>query len=450
MDVEQLPEIWTLEERALTSPAALQAHVRQDLRRIESGPLWPSPFLKFIYKEAARILNDSRLVDDLRDRVLREAPHSGLAHMLMGGEHEPDPASLKDLTEIDRSMESASLSPDAVVMWPPLETMVARHYVDARIRLDQVPRLLDAGFTKIEKQEKYRISDELIPIEMRSHMMDSRHLTWEKSEMIRADYLLLMKRPADARAVVERAMIELETKPSKDDQAKDRAGFLRREWLRRLGDADAEEGKVGDALLLYRESLAGSTKEWLAHVSEHGTTAEIKQYYLAHGGTDEKWPEWATTGTAGGTAPAVPSEPQFQFPMRDFSAKDLSGRVWSLRDLRGKVTFVDLWATWCGPCVAEHAAIQRLFDSLGTRPKAQLLTISVDNDRAAVEGYMKKSRYTFPVINAPDLADKMIPYIGLPTSFLVNTNAQRTGIYPFGSQPSFVERLERDMDSAAK
>src|SRR4051812_49264251 len=46
----------------------------------------------------------------------------------------------------------------------------------------------------------------------------------------------------------------------------------------------------------------------------------------------------------------------------NFTVKDLNGKVVNMSDLKGKVIFLNLWATWCGPCVAEMPSIQSLYE----------------------------------------------------------------------------------------
>jgi hypothetical protein len=77
------------------------------------------------------------------------------------------------------------------------------------------------------------------------------------------------------------------------------------------------------------------------------------------------------------------------------------------------------------------------------------LTISVDDSPDSVTEYLKEKGYTFPVINAPELADKLFPWVGLPTNFLVNTRGSRTSLYGFGGDAASLQRALEDLTNAA-
>ena len=77
-------------------------------------------------------------------------------------------------------------------------------------------------------------------------------------------------------------------------------------------------------------------------------------------------------------APAVP-----------FKFKDINGNEVSLADLKGKYVYVDIWATWCGPCNAEIPKLKELEKKLEGR-NICFVSISCDEDKAAWERFVKE------------------------------------------------------------
>ncbi|NWJ53090.1 MAG: TlpA family protein disulfide reductase [Bacteroidetes bacterium] len=73
----------------------------------------------------------------------------------------------------------------------------------------------------------------------------------------------------------------------------------------------------------------------------------------------------------------------------DFTTTDISGRKFSLKQLRGKYVLLNLWATWCGPCVAELPLIKKLRDDFPA-DQLKIISISVDNTKADLEKGIKK------------------------------------------------------------
>src|SRR5215467_12528925 len=65
-------------------------------------------------------------------------------------------------------------------------------------------------------------------------------------------------------------------------------------------------------------------------------------------------------------------------PAPDFSLPDLQGNKQRLSDYRGKVVFLNFWATWCKPCKEEMPSMQMLWDSL---QKQDFVMLAVSMDR---------------------------------------------------------------------
>ncbi len=98
-------------------------------------------------------------------------------------------------------------------------------------------------------------------------------------------------------------------------------------------------------------------------------------------------------------------------------------------DLNGKATFVDIWATWCGPCRGEHPELQKLVDAVKGRKDIQVLTLSMDDNEYVVESYVKEKGYTFPVIVSKDLIDRLFTAAGIPQGWIINSQGKRSAPY---------------------
>ena len=92
-------------------------------------------------------------------------------------------------------------------------------------------------------------------------------------------------------------------------------------------------------------------------------------------------------------------------PLAAFELTDLQGRNWSLADLKGKVAFINVWATWCGPCREELPYVQKLSEQLKGRNDVLVLTLNTDEEVGKVEPFMKEKKFTFPVLLGQAYAD---------------------------------------------
>jgi thiol-disulfide isomerase/thioredoxin len=71
------------------------------------------------------------------------------------------------------------------------------------------------------------------------------------------------------------------------------------------------------------------------------------------------------------------------------------GRQLRLSELRGKAVFVNLWASWCPPCVAELPGIEALYQKTDST-KVAFVMISLDENPARAQALLRRRRYTFP------------------------------------------------------
>jgi len=104
----------------------------------------------------------------------------------------------------------------------------------------------------------------------------------------------------------------------------------------------------------------------------------------------------------------------------DFTLKKPDGAIFRLSEHRGKVVFINFWATWCPPCREEMPAMERLFRQ-SQKDSLVMLAVSVDADPTVVTQFLKEQRFTFAVGLDPkmELANTY-GVRALPASFLVD------------------------------
>jgi len=120
-------------------------------------------------------------------------------------------------------------------------------------------------------------------------------------------------------------------------------------------------------------------------------------------------------------APQRDGPPQVGQPLADFTLGNLRGQPVQLSALRGTVVFLNVWATWCAPCVDEMPTIQRLYERLQPRG-LQVVTISLDAlGTQVVTPFMHKYQLTFPVLLDPQSTiERLYHTRGVPESFIVD------------------------------
>lgn len=106
----------------------------------------------------------------------------------------------------------------------------------------------------------------------------------------------------------------------------------------------------------------------------------------------------------------------------DFNLEDLSGRRMTLKSLRGKVVFLNVWATWCGPCREEMPSMETLYEDFKNDRDFVMLAVSQDRKgREVVAPYLEKNGYHFRVLLDPDnWVSEAYNVSGVPETFIIN------------------------------
>lgn len=73
------------------------------------------------------------------------------------------------------------------------------------------------------------------------------------------------------------------------------------------------------------------------------------------------------------------------------------GDTIQVADLKGKVVFINFWATWCGPCRAEMPSINVLYDKFKDNPNIVFLIVEIEGDKEKAAAFVKNEKLTLPI-----------------------------------------------------
>jgi thiol-disulfide isomerase/thioredoxin len=111
----------------------------------------------------------------------------------------------------------------------------------------------------------------------------------------------------------------------------------------------------------------------------------------------------------------------------NFSIKDMKGNKIDFNQYKGKVIFLNLWATWCGPCRYEMPSIQSLYSSIGTNDSIVFIMLSMDRDadRGKVAKYIEDKQFSLPVfMPSGNLSMKLQEVNSIPTTFIISADGK--------------------------
>jgi peroxiredoxin len=127
--------------------------------------------------------------------------------------------------------------------------------------------------------------------------------------------------------------------------------------------------------------------------------------------------------------PSQGADPSVGRPLPELALQDETGRAATLGRLDGTVTVVNVWASWCAPCIEELPSLQALHAQLGGEG-LRVVGISVDDDPAEGRLAARKLGVTYPVLYDPagnHVYDEL-DIEGLPTTFVVSRDGRVTGV----------------------
>lgn len=146
--------------------------------------------------------------------------------------------------------------------------------------------------------------------------------------------------------------------------------------------------------------------------------------------------------------PNLVSDPSYPTADLDWKVQTLEGQDFELAQLKGKTVFLNCWATWCGPCVAEMTGLDHLREKLRDEPVVFLCVTR--EDPKTVREFIEKKKFSLPVYCHAENLPSVFRTDGIPANFILSPSGQVV-FQHVGSlrwdDPSCVDFLKRVMAS---
>ncbi|MFT5145158.1 MAG: thiol-disulfide isomerase/thioredoxin [Rhodothermales bacterium] len=126
-----------------------------------------------------------------------------------------------------------------------------------------------------------------------------------------------------------------------------------------------------------------------------------------------------------------------------FRLANEDGEVYSLTDFDGEVRFVNFWATWCAPCLAEMPAIAKLHADYGD--KIHFSVVSMDDDFTTALAYMANQKFGINPVTRASAVPRSITSGAIPTTIILDRNG-RIAVYEAGMADYNSARFRASLD----
>ena len=104
----------------------------------------------------------------------------------------------------------------------------------------------------------------------------------------------------------------------------------------------------------------------------------------------------------------------------DFTLPNADGKQVSIKDFRGKVVFLNFWATWCESCREEMPAMERLYKEFKGKG-LEIVAVNIKEKRPDALAFYRKFQLTYPlVLDSEGKVGELYGAFGLPVTYLID------------------------------
>lgn len=192
-------------------------------------------------------------------------------------------------------------------------------------------------------------------------------------------------------------------------------------------------GKMNDITGYLSSVQTGTEQETETDRTEDGENAQSDVNAEENAGADQSGGEETQESEDEAEQQKTPA------PLADLELTDQFGNTHTLSDYKGKVIFLNFWATWCGPCRNEMPDIQKLYDEYSAQGEdAEVVILGIagpgigqEESAEEIADFMTENGYTYPVLM--DTSGEMFTQYGIsafPTTFMIDKDGNVYGYVP--------------------
>lgn len=120
--------------------------------------------------------------------------------------------------------------------------------------------------------------------------------------------------------------------------------------------------------------------------------------------------------------PSVNSEEnRYELSEYQWQLRDVQGNPFNMESARGKVVFVNLWATWCPPCIAEMPSMNKLYKDYA---KEVVFLFVTNEDMSRVQNFLDQKELDLPIYNSVTNPPKDLASRSLPTTYVIGKDSK--------------------------
>jgi thiol-disulfide isomerase/thioredoxin len=158
-------------------------------------------------------------------------------------------------------------------------------------------------------------------------------------------------------------------------------------------------------------------------------------------------PENQTNNSASAAKEKTPSEyPALKADIAQADLKTMDGSTFKIADKKGKILLVNMWATWCGPCLSEMPSFVKMQEKYGPQG-FEILGLDTDDESdtlmSDINKVIKEKNINYPIVFSDTSTQlallKISNFSGIPQSFLIDADGNLHGVFRGANKENVVK-----------